>query len=48
MVIRQGSTVLQRSKVPGGGDSIYMYNKGGDARREDETNLGVARAFFDP
>ena len=38
--------------IPGGGDSIYK--KGRDARQEfsnwplRETNLGVARAFFDP
>ena len=37
---------------PGGGDSAY--ERGGDARRKfwikppKETDLGVARAFFDP
>ena len=42
-----------RRKSPGGGgDSAYQ--RGGDARRKfwikllKETNLGVARAFFDP
>ena len=42
------------SKIPGGGEEDFAYERGGDAGRKfwikplKETGLGVAQALFDP